>query len=268
MEPDTRISKPRLDYWFQHVANFNAASYTKTYQDILNYKYPLRINLARAKSARMYARALRSQALNWYCKSLNYKPIIKDPIALFSTEWLAKQFDMDVLVMIRHPAAFCSSLKIKNWNFDFNHFLDQPMLMQKYLSQFEREIHNFASCDKDIIDQGILLWNCFHHVIDHYRSTHENWSFMKHENLSKHPLEEFKLLYKKFGLEFDNNSKDWILQSSGRHNPVEQIPGREFERDSMSNVFNWKKRLTSQEIDRIQIGTEDISLKFYRSSDW
>ncbi len=60
-------------------------------------------------------------------------PLVKDPIALFSAEWLAATFDMRVLVMIRHPAAFAASIRRRGWRHRFADFLEQPLLMRDLL---------------------------------------------------------------------------------------------------------------------------------------
>ena len=36
--------------------------------------------------------------------------VMKDPVAVFSAPWLARHFDMNVVVMIRHPGALCDWL--------------------------------------------------------------------------------------------------------------------------------------------------------------
>ena len=37
--------------------------------------------------------------------------LLKDPIACMSSEYLHREFEMDVVIIIRHPAAFVSSLQ-------------------------------------------------------------------------------------------------------------------------------------------------------------
>lgn len=39
------------------------------------------------------------------------RPLVKDPFALFSAEWFADNFDAEVIVIVRHPAAVVSSIK-------------------------------------------------------------------------------------------------------------------------------------------------------------
>src|SRR5699024_11082686 len=61
------------------------------------------------------------------------KYLIKDPIACMSSEWLHNRFDMEVVIVIRHPAAFVASLKRLNWDFDLNELICQEELMQDHL---------------------------------------------------------------------------------------------------------------------------------------
>lgn len=42
---------------------------------------------------------------------------------------------------------------------DFHHFLEHEKLMEPYLYPFRNEIKDFTKNQKDIIKQGILLWN-------------------------------------------------------------------------------------------------------------
>jgi len=193
---------------------------------------------------------------------------MKDPLAIFSSEWLYRNYDFDMLVMIRHPAAFCSSLKIKGWAFDFNHILSQPKLMGDLLYPFKEQIKEYSENDKDIVDQAILLWNCIHYSILLFRERHSGWLFVKHEDLSLDPLEQFRIIYNKFNLEYTSRAQKVILESSGTHNPIEQMRGNEFKRNSKDNIKNWKNCLSEEEVNRVLVGTANISSQFYTDDDW
>ena len=59
---------------------------------------------------------------------------------------------------------------------------------------------------KDIIDQGILLWNTIHDTIAYYQKKYKHqWYFVKHEDLSISPLSEFKKMFSKVNLILDSN---------------------------------------------------------------
>lgn len=243
-------------------------SYLAAFAGILHFKYPLFSNIRKIRTIMDVADLLRDQNLFIRYRLINARPLIKDPHAFFSAELLYQTFKMNVLVMIRHPAAFCSSLKIKNWTFNFNHFLKQPLLMEKYLFKFEKEIREQADKQTDIIEQAILLWNCIHQTIAVYQSNHPDWVYIRHEDLSLDPITQFSEIYKRFGLEFNDRVHATILGSSGTHNPAEQQRRNEFVRDSRKNIANWKNRLTTAEIDLIRRRTAEVAAPFYAENDW
>lgn len=262
-----KIPKP-FKYWFQYICEENSKYFDSALNRVFQYKYPLVSNIAKLRTIMDAAIITRDQGLCFLHIINNDRPLIKDPIAIFSAEWLCKKFNMKVLVMIRHPAAFCSSLIIKNWKFDFSHLLEQPLLMEKYLGKFEEEIREYTENEKSVIDQAILLWNCIHHTINIYRENHAEWIFVKHEDLSLNPIGQFQLIYSAFGLEFTHKARKIIMRSSGAHNPVEQKAGNEYLRNSKNNIYNWKNRLSQYEIERIKMKTSEISTLFYSGDEW
>jgi hypothetical protein len=182
---------------------------------------------------------------------------MKDPISLLSAEWLQKTFEMEVVVVIRHPAAFVGSLKKGNASFPFEHLLAQEQLMKDHLFEYEETIRKYASDPPDIIDQGILLWNLFNEMILKYRTTHSNWLFYRHEDLSREPVIKFREIYEKLGLNYSPTIKKKITKhSSANSNEQTQL-----KRDSESNIWSWKRRLTREEVLRIYEGTYQISQK-------
>jgi Sulfotransferase family len=256
---------------FQYVTDANSHQFAKYLDDLLDFKYPLRTNLVHSRSAREAARILLSFANLSTHRLRKNMAVMKDPHAVLSAPWLAGHFDMDVVVMIRHPAALCSSLKILNWKFDFNHFLRQPQLMRETrLADFESEIRYFAQNEQEIIPVGTLLWNCIYAVIDEYRTRYPGWLFLKHEELSMDPVDSFRKVYAELGLEFTPSARTAIEMSSGEQNPSEQARGGEFSirRNSRVNASNWKSRLSDREILTIKERTSDVSRLFYSDLEW
>jgi hypothetical protein len=262
------INPEPFKYWFQYISDENADNYKAKIENILKFKYPIIKNILKLKTIGRGKRFIEDSGRFFFYRITKARPLIKDPIAFFSAEWLNKNFSCDVVVLIRHPAAFCSSLKIKKWDFDFSNFSDQPLLMEKFLGPFKNEIEEFNINEKDIIDQGILLWNCIHYTMSQYKKNNPEWLFIKHEDLSLNPLEQFRTIYKKLNLEFTRRAQSEILESSSPSNPSEQIKGNELMRNSKKNVMNWKKRLTKEEINRIKEGTSEISSLLYTEEEW
>ena len=73
-----------------------------------------------------------------------------------SAEWVYKHYNCDVVITIRHPAAFIANLKVKDWQFDFNNYLNQEDLMNGYLLDYKDQIIEYSRTKQDIIKQGIL----------------------------------------------------------------------------------------------------------------
>lgn len=191
------------------------------------------------------------------------RTIIKDPIAIMSTEWMNRNYNIDIVVLIRHPAAFVASLKVKDWQYDFNNYLNQPVLMNTYLKSYEELIKDFSNNKKDIIDQGILLWNTIHNTIAYYQSKYGNdWYFVKHEDLSMSPIVEFKKMFSKISLTLDSDVENYINETT------KGTDQSGFKRNSAKNVKTWKERLSDDEIQRIKTGTEKVWEKFYTENDW
>lgn len=265
------ICQARFEKWYSYV-NSETDCYSDIHEAIsrtLNFQYSLGAELRDAQNIKDVLRATRDY---WNMSSghiLHRKPLMKDPLALFSSEWLSRSFNMDVVVLIRHPAAFVSSLKVKGWNFPFAHLLEQPHLMKEYLDEFRSEIYEYSVERKDLISQAILLWKITHSVIRHYQDTHPNWIYIRHEDLSRDPLEEFSHLYHQLGLSLTSKIRARIKASCGETNPIETSRNiHNVKRDSAANIWNWKNRLSQENISRIYDEVGDIGQFFYSDNDW
>lgn len=189
--------------------------------------------------------------------------LFKDPIAVFSAEWFHAQFNSDVIVVIRHPAAFVASLKVKNWTYDFNHLFDQKELMKSHLKDYYDEIKFHAEHPQDIVEQGILFWNIHYNTILTYQEKYKgSWMFIRHEDVSLNPISEFQKVFDFLNLEMTEGVKEAIERST---NATEES---KHERNSAENVQTWKKRLTPEEIVRVKQGTESTWKKYYSEDDW
>jgi hypothetical protein len=189
-----------------------------------------------------------------------HRALLKDPIALFSAQWIAKTIDADVIVLIRHPAAFVSSLKRLRWSFPFRDLISQSRLLENRLAPYANEIREFAQGEHDIVDQGSLLWRIFAHTIRRYQRENENWLFLRHEDLSKAPIDEFRSVYEYLDLSFSESVREVVRSHSNSENvtEVEADTTHRLQRDSQTVANVWRTRLTDDEIRRIrtQVGEE------------
>jgi hypothetical protein len=196
-------------------------------------------------------------------------PLIKDPVALMSADWLARRFGLNVIVMIRHPAAFVKSMKDRHWGFYPSRWaLPQPLLMRDFLAPFEKMIE-LEQEQHDIIDQTALLWKILNYVALEYKKKNTGWIFLRHEDIALNPIAGFRNLYDKLGLVFSDDIQQAIYDSSKDTNPAEGTGNVQFvQRNSRATVSNWKRTLTASEIRRIRRQVEEVSSHFYLDSDW
>ncbi|MFC1738281.1 sulfotransferase [Planctomycetota bacterium] len=260
------ICKAEFRYWFPYICDENEHLYLRYIYNCLHFRYNILEEFRDTELLKDLFRLLRDYIRFKKYKILKKRPLVKDPIAVFSAGWLAKRFNMDVVVLIRHPAAFAGSLKKARWNHPFDHFLQQPLLMQHYLMKYKSEIEEYSKREKDTVDQAILLWNLIHHMILKYRENHPDWIFIKHKELSESPIEEFGKLYNKLGISFsmDIQRKIKVFSFAG----PEKDNSDKLRRDSKSNIWSWKTRLTGEEIQRVKEKTHGIARAFYTEEDW
>jgi hypothetical protein len=194
--------------------------------------------------------------------------LLKDPFAVFSTPWFARRLNCKVVITVRHPAAFASSLKRLNWPFDFQDLLNQPLLMRDHLEADREEM--LAMKPDDVIGQAALLWKLIYRAVHATRESHPEFIIVRHEDLSRDPVPGYRELYKALDLEFTPRVEKIIRNSSSSENPKElskkKVHG--FKLDSRAIIDSWKKRMTSEEIDRVREITAEISPLYYSRAEW
>ena len=68
-------------------------------------------NVLRRRTRKIF---LKYQPQYWLPPLRGGRLVIKDPISALSSDWLARNFALEVVVLVRHPAAFAASLKRLN----------------------------------------------------------------------------------------------------------------------------------------------------------
>jgi len=264
------ICRTRFPYWFTYIRPGTDGALASDFRRLLEFRYNYVAQALSVRSKRDVRVLARDGGRFLRYRIRHARPLVKDPMALFSAEWIADSFDAQVGVVVRHPAAFASSIKLDGWTHPFSHFLNQPALIEDYLSPFQEEIEAFAREEHDILDQAALLWRLVHHTVAEYRGRHPDWLIVRHEDLSRDPIEGYRPLFAALGLPYTEEVQEAILSSTSRSNPADRdASGRQFlTRDSRANIDNWRRRLTPSEVDRIRARVADVSPLFYGDDEW
>lgn len=259
-----------FNYWYEYVTYENEAKYYPEIKKTLNFRYDLNKQIASYHKLRDYKRTIKEYLSFYRYRLSNSVPLIKDPFTLFSAEWLAEKFDMNVVITIRHPASFISSLQKLNWSYDFSHFLKQPLLMKDHLQSFEAEIIEYSHKKVDLIDQASLIWRIIYQTVSNYIAKYPNWIYLRYEDVARQPITSFEKLFQKLNLDFSNSVQTTVQNYCQPSNPS-ITPDSDYyliKVDSKAHISSWKNRLTDLEIKRIRNQVETVSSNFYADNDW
>jgi len=248
-----------LKHWFEYVFEKTDKKRQKEVRDYLRSFFDNETGVQKNR----WTTNLLNNLLHRKQNRLLKRNLFKDPLAVLSVEWFYKTFNSQVVVLIRHPAAFVASLKVAKWGFGFKDLLDQEDLIENQLNEYEGQIREYCRVKHDIIDQGILLWNVIYSILDKYRSKYgKKWYYVRHEDISLEPLKEFRKMFSYLDLEFTENVRNFIVQSSTANKQSN------FKRNSKQNIHTWKERLSPFEIERIKEGAAPLWGNYYQKSDW
>lgn len=257
----------RMPYWFLHIHEGNAEAYRRD----LSHCFAFRYRWVKAISACRSLGALSAVRAEGRAFGRNRRerrrPVVKDPIAFFSAEWLAQTFDMQVVLLLRHPAAFAASMLKAGWTHPFEHFLAQPELMNTLLAPYADDIARCHRESSDPLDQAIVLWRVIYGVARTYQQRHPDWIFVRHADLSQDPEAAYKPLFRRLGLAFDDAVRESIRCHSTTDDPAG--PKRHgIVRDSRAARDAWRRLLTPDQIARVHDGTQPTFSHFYPEPEW
>ena len=260
------VFRPRIQYWYQYICEDNEQAYLSSFQELLNYDYHVWDEIRSLRSWHDFLRMGRDFTIFYHGLLRGQRILLKDPFAVFSTEWFAKRLNCKVVIAVRHPAAFVSSLKRLNWPFHLMDLLDQPLLMRDHLEPYRGQMEK--ALKGDVIDQWALLWNLIYATVHTTLQRNPDFIAVRHEDLSLDPVNRYRDLYRALGLEFSPHIEKVIRESSSSDNPAEGRRVHSFKLDSRANMDNWKKRLSEDEIRRVRDITQEISALYYPDREW
>lgn len=193
--------------------------------------------------------------------------VIKEPTGVFAAEWMADRLGMTPVITIRHPAAFVASCRRLGWSYGVDELLDQPLLLQRYLGSLEAELRAARDADDQVLHLA-LLWKAVYGVVDELRTRRPEWCFLRHEDASRRPLEEFRRLYDRLGLEMTPEAEAGIREHTTRPGDYAPPEFDDIRRHSAAHVRDWERLLDPADVARIRRITAPVADRFYGPQDW
>lgn len=262
------VLRAKVKHWYQYICDDNETDYLAPFEELLDYRYHTWSEIKSIRSLKDFLRMGRDFKIFYDALEHGQSALLKDPFAVFSIPWFAKRFNFKAVVTVRHPAAFASSLKRLGWNFDFNDLLDQPLLMRDHLEQYRGQMQAIKA--DDVISQASLLWTMIYRTVHTTRQLNRHLIIVRHEDLSRDPINGFRDLYTALGLDFTHHAEEKIRNSSSSENPTELSRRKvhSVKMDSRASVENWRSKLTADEINHIREITEDSARLYYPDMHW
>ena len=115
--------------------------------------------------------------------------------------------------------------------------------------------------NKSYAEEAAILWLCIYQVLDKYLQRNKDWLAVRHEDLSRDPINQFRSLYGKLSLKFTPRIENKIRQYTESQKAVrgELV----LKRDSVSLAGKWKADLSAEEIAIIKKITGALAAKYY-----
>ncbi len=252
---------PRPSHQFLYVDATNAEEWRHPVEQVLALRYPLVHNLTARPSMREARRMVRLARDAAHARRRGASALVKDPIAVFSTSWLVREFDVTAVVLVRDPVAFVGSLVARDWGFDFRHWLEQPRLMVDCLAGVDADVRRLVERPSDdLVEQGIVMWNGIYGFVDAMRDVDPRIMVVSYERLAMNPQVEVEGLYDRLGLKFGPTQASTVKRlSSAASEPVDAIDVR---RDSRRALSTWAERLGADDVARVRRETDSLWERF------
>jgi len=264
------VFQHNIQYWYTYINQKNEAAYLPAFKDTISFRYHVLSELQALHFPKDFFRMIRDWSSFTKGRLQNKRALIKDPFAIFSSQWFAERLNCQVVIVVRHPAAVINSMKRLGWNFNFQDLLTQRELLEDWLSPYQEEIYQVSKHKSDIILQGSLLWKIIYGTVAQYQKFNLGFHIYRHEDLSRNPLESYHALYHDLDLRFTRNVKDVIREYSDSKNPKNLSSNKthSVRLNSSANIKNWKDSLETSEITQIRKLTKEIARQYYSNEDW
>lgn len=258
-------NKP-IKIWYEYIHSKNEKKYIQYIENALSNEYHLIHEFPFQESISQKIKAFYLKTNSILRKSFydSTPLILVEPLGLLSSDWFSKTYKCKMIIIIRHPAAIISSLKLNNIKYNFNG--SDSLFVQ---DEFAKNNKKLPKSD-DIIGQGILMWKILYSYVQKLQKNNKNWIFVKHEDLSIKPMEEFQLLFKKLGLPFRNTTINKINKLCSTDNSNYLLPGErdKNKRNSKELIYRWHEILSRDEVSRIREEVSLISDYWYDQKSW
>lgn len=136
-----------------------------------------------------------------------HRIMIKDPLACLLTGYLTRRFDLQTIVLFRHPCGFVASVTRLGWPtaIQLKEFLSRRQLMDDYLAPYADLMERHSTGDS--IESAAVLHGVLNSVL--WRQTNElGLGWFRFKDLCASPIERFQGLFERLDLPYSEAVRD------------------------------------------------------------
>jgi hypothetical protein len=185
-----------------------------------------------------------------------HRLLVKTVHLPLAVEWLASEFDVDVLVLLRHPANVLASWISLDLNDQFARLDEQPAI--------GRRIHEGAipppgtdPLERLVWQIGVLMLG-----LEEAAAAHPDWVVRTHEELCVEPMVKFRRLYTELGLTWTEGAERYL---DNNDRPGEGFPTQRVASDQPDA---WKTRLTPPQVESVRRVLSRFPLTTWTAADY
>ena len=263
---------------YLYVAEHNADIFRPALHDTFRFRYRHLAELRRNRSGFALAKMAKYSSAFAVGALRRKRPLLDDPYASLAAPWIAEEFDGQVALLVRHPAAMVASYRKLGYRAHFRHFLDQPQLMADYFEPDRAEMEALVETD-DRVAQVATFWTMLHRVLADMADRSDRLHVVRYEDLCADPVGEFERLFTRLGLEFNDAARAEVIRGTegssknqshswriSRHGGLSRTAFRPM--DSKAMIWAWKKTIEPEEAARIRAIAGPVAERFYDDADW
>ena len=189
--------------------------------------------------------------------------VVKEVAAFLSVEWVAHLWRPQIVLIVRHPAAYAASVRNLRQEAEeierFRLLRDNPVLQERFLGNLDPKLAPI----REPLEASVASWAIRNVVVFETRKRYPEWRVVGYEAVAEDPLGQFKRLYEDLGLLWDASAREAIQ----RRSTTESAGQFATSRVSKKHIDAWRSRLSDDEILRIRKVLEIFELPIYSSTD-
>jgi hypothetical protein len=174
-----------------------------------------------------------------------------------AVEWLASEFDVDVLVLLRHPANVLASWISLDLNDQFARLDQQPSIRHRI-----DELGTIPPPGTDPLERLVWQIGVLMLGLEEAAAAHPGWVVRTHEELCVEPAVQFRRLYAELGLTWTEGAERYL---SNNDRPGEGFPTQRVASDQPDA---WKARLTPAQVESLRRVLSRFPLTTWTAADF